>query len=787
MSARREAARALALGLFLFSIYLLTYRGGFHSVDEVTTYCVTESLVKFGRFDTDQIAWTQWTTTFSEAQGVFGPDGHVYSKKGLAISLFSAPLYWLALNTPGLGLLQTTFLFNAIVTALTGSILFLFVRKLGYGPGVALLTSLTFGLGTTAWVYSKYLFSEPLSALLLLLAFYLLLGAKGQVDGGRAHLYMAGAGFFSGLAVLCRVNNALALLLFAFLLIAYRISRIVQPPTSILHSLISYLAGLGPGLVAFALYNMLKTGNPLRTGYDLSAFAPSYFWKGLFKLLISPYRGLFVFSPVFVLCFLAFPLFFRRHREEGWACLAIPSLYVLLFTFWPSGEGLSWGPRFLLPAFPFLAIPLATLFDYIKRSAIRNQLSIALAFLLALSGFIQILGVVINPQVYMVQLLHTFPNLDAVEKLEGTSALYDPYYSPILGQMRFFSLRNSDLAWWQPWGVEWMVLIAILVLVLFSIGVLMHHLRERQPVGATHASSLRRKVPLIFGLAMAVAVAGFALSRYYVSDLQFGPMEEGYRRAIAAADEHSRPGDGLVTIAPYHYHVAMNYYKGRLPIYGFAADEPPLAPFAEPLLESILAAHNRLWLLTNGFQPADQANGIERWLAERAFKASDEWFGEARLCLFATPQGEVPTTSLQADFGEEILLRGYDLGEEKARPGSVVRVSLRWQALSEIKKDYTVFLHLIDGEGWMLAQHDGPPVGGYRPTSTWQAGEEIHDRHGLILPDDLPLGKYRLIAGLYDGETGLRLPVRGDRDFIVLAEIEVDLEGESHFQKCDAP
>ena len=44
---------ALKLGLFLFAVYLLVYRGGFHSIDEVSMFAVTESLVKFGRFNTD--------------------------------------------------------------------------------------------------------------------------------------------------------------------------------------------------------------------------------------------------------------------------------------------------------------------------------------------------------------------------------------------------------------------------------------------------------------------------------------------------------------------------------------------------------------------------------------------------------------------------------------------------------------------------------------------------------------------------------------------------------------
>ena len=112
---------ALVLGLFLFSVYLFTYRGGFHSIDEVSIYAVTESLVKFGQVNTDQIAWTQWTTSQAEAQGFFGHNGHVYSKKGVALSLAQAPLYWLALQLPYIGMLQTVSLLNAYGSSLSGA------------------------------------------------------------------------------------------------------------------------------------------------------------------------------------------------------------------------------------------------------------------------------------------------------------------------------------------------------------------------------------------------------------------------------------------------------------------------------------------------------------------------------------------------------------------------------------------------------------------------------------------------------------------------------------------
>ncbi len=791
----RETIIALCLGLFLFAVYLLSYRGGFHSIDEVSMYCVTESLVKRGRFNTDQIVWTEWTTTFSEAQGFFGADGHVYSKKGLAISLFAAPLYLLALNVPGLGLLQTTFLLNAMVTALTGSVIFLCVRRLGYRSRVSGVTALVFGLGTIAWVYSKYFFSEPLSALLLLLAFYFSLAASGEQRAASRVppeqqqcwplFLLMGAGLASGLAVVTRANNALALpILFVYLLATF--PRSLSPAIRrLLLPAICYLLSLAaPGLL-FGLYNAVRSGSMLQTGYDLTVFDLSYFWKGSFKFLISPYRGLLVYSPILLLSFVTFPRFFRKHRAEAWVCATIPLAYFLLFAFWVSGEGLSWGPRFLVPTLPFLIIPLAPLIDDMHRSPARWTKA-TFSLLLLISVIIQVLGVSVNPQIHMMRLLETFPALDRVEKLEGTPALYHPRYSPLLGQIRSLSLVNSDLAWWQPWGLDWAVTLVTVALILLCGAVLIHLFRRAgtasHPYTAGKWVAKGAKVEaalVVICLAAALAVSGFSLRRYYRTDLQFGPLDNGYSRILAYIDERGRPDDGIVTVAPYHYHVPMNRYKGRLPIYGFAQDEPPLEPFAEPLLERILAEHPRLWFITSGLQPADPTNGVERWWVKHAFKAGDEWYDDFRLCPFSSPQGEAKRIPLSANLGGEVALVGYSLENPKVEPGDVIRLPFYWQALTEMERDYTVFVHLLDAKGEVQAQRDSQPVGGYCPTSTWREGEEVKDNYGLSLPPDLPAGEYVIVMGMYEGATGTRLPVLDETgqamgDHVMLNRVLVD-------------
>jgi hypothetical protein len=96
---------------------------------------------------------------------------------------------------------------------------------------------------------------------------------------------------------------------------------------------------------------------------------------------------------------------------------------------------------------------------------------------------------------------------------------------------------------------------------------------------------------------------------------------------------------------------------------------------------------------------------------------------------------------------------------------------LLWEALATIPDSYTVFVHLLDDSGRLLAQHDGIPVGGTRPTPTWQPGERLLDRHELLVPDDVA-GNGRLVVGLYQTETVTRRPFVGSIDAIQVGNVQ---------------
>lgn len=130
---------------------------------------------------------------------------------------------------------------------------------------------------------------------------------------------------------------------------------------------------------------------------------------------------------------------------------------------------------------------------------------------------------------------------------------------------------------------------------------------------------------------------------------------------------------------------------------------------------------------------------------------------------------------LAAEFGRPPLIKliGYDVPVTGPAPGDPLPVTLYWQAVAEMKTNYTVFVHLLNQAGQVVSQADSPPQAGAAPTTTWLPGEILTDSYTLSLPADLPAGPYRLITGLYNPASGERLPVAPGVNFVELAQLTV--------------
>lgn len=114
----------------------------------------------------------------------------------------------------------------------------------------------------------------------------------------------------------------------------------------------------------------------------------------------------------------------------------------------------------------------------------------------------------------------------------------------------------------------------------------------------------------------------------------------------------------------------------------------------------------------------------------------------------------------QDRFGDQIELIGYALDRSTARPGEPVRLRLYWRAVRQPDRAYTVFAHMRDASGRIVTQADGQPQADQYPTSFWDAGEVVIDDRVFDVPLDA-IGTLKIFMGLYDPESGQRLPVIG--------------------------
>jgi hypothetical protein len=307
-------------------------------------------------------------------------DGAFYAAKAPGLAMFTLPWYG-ALRAADL---QDESLANEAgyrhrvwELGLVGSVL-PFVALLllvvlaveGLVPGYGAPTAILVGAGTLLLPFATLFFDHVLSAALGFAAFVVLLRAR---ERGSGELLPAAAGLMAGLAVVVEFPLAIV----AGVLAAYAAAG--ERP---LRRLFAYGAGTVVGVLPLLAFNTWAFGSPFTLSYTNALTAPvgsggtpsvGANASGLYgvgfpdpraalSLLVSE-KGLIVVTPLAVAALFGLPLLWRLgRRAEAVVCGAVPLLYLTYNAgyYLPYG-GQSPGPRFLVPALPFLALPLAAL------------------------------------------------------------------------------------------------------------------------------------------------------------------------------------------------------------------------------------------------------------------------------------------------------------------------------------------------------------------------------------------------------------------------------------------
>jgi hypothetical protein len=389
VNAGARAAFVLALGSLI--LYNANVRET-SSQDTVPARVIPREVIRSGRLDLDNLfrAWPAGAPLPFYAQRA---GEHYRSSYPVAPALLAVPVYALPVL---LGAGDTWVVLNALsklaaslFAALSVAFVYLaareLARRLGTGQASALGAAVVYAAATPTWaVSSQGLWGHAPAQLGLAVALWLLL----RGDGGPGRFALAGLGL--GLMVASRPSTALVAAVLA------------------LSGLPRWRAGgvwvamaLGAVAATVALHNWSTFGS-LQGGYALINRTHAQFhgvdgtWslalpEGLAGLLVSPSRGLLVYSPVLAVAFIGL--------GRGWAgaggapvrplALAVAASLLTLSTYTVWWGGHSFGPRLLADVLPALVLGIVPAWPVAWRPGMRRWLFGAL---FAVSVLVEVIG-----------------------------------------------------------------------------------------------------------------------------------------------------------------------------------------------------------------------------------------------------------------------------------------------------------------------------------------------------------------------------------------------------------
>ncbi|MFN8453833.1 MAG: hypothetical protein U0401_04045 [Anaerolineae bacterium] len=236
---------------------------------------------------------------------------------------------------------------------------------------------------------------------------------------------------------------------------------------------------------------------------------------------------------------------------------------------------------------------------------------------------------------------------------------------------------------------------------------------------------------------------GFPVTLYWQAINQ---MADEYEVVLQLVDDSRRVwGDG--TARPNDWVYPTSFWRPGLDI---IAAQQHIAVTGDP------PPPGRYWLAVALYDPA--AGQRLPLIGTPGDSPNTFFIGPLKVPL--PPPANLPTPTTETTFGGRIELLNFHIADSTPATGESVQVELLWQTIQAPPLDYTVFVHLMDSRGNVVAGHDAQPVNNSYPTTIWTPGERIFDRHAVPIPADLPPGPYRLSLGFYHQSTGERLPIQ---------------------------
>jgi hypothetical protein len=320
--------------------------------------------------------------------------------------------------------------------------------------------------------------------------------------------------------------------------------------------------------------------------------------------------------------------------------------------------------------------------------------------------------------------------------------------------------------------VTWL-LVPALVVYLISVGkrdFTARHLISSAPafyllsaIGLYAFRKVNRALMVVAGLLLLV-ISIYSLGNYY-SDVKYA--RDDMRSAAAFVQLHPMPQQAIIMDAGYFSQTFNYYYNVQTPWYGLPDGYPPDASATIARLDALGKQYDYLWLVLWQDYYSDPDRVVETFLDKNYVRTREEVFhgnikvrGYSTLPLIA-PNNLADAAPVNQQLGGKVELTGYTPAIMTGRGGQELDFTILWRALHSLSTNYTVFVHLNNSAGQLVAQADGPPAFGDLDSSNWPPGALIVDEHHLSVPLFTPPGDYQLDVGLYDRQTMRNLGAGG--------------------------
>jgi hypothetical protein len=387
----RDAARArrrekllpweMALAVFLIATVVYSVSPVITNYDSYATFPTAVSMLNRHTLSLDAY---EHARVLVRSYTVSHANGHLVTSYPWAVGLFALPAVVVIDLLHGLGgpsadsivashpqTLQTIQVLSAsVVTGLACALLALLAYRRLQGPAEqrrrwAMLCGLVLAFATSAWSSASRALWQHGPSILCLAVALLALDALfprtrnrdvSQSDATRASLV---AGLALAAAVTMRPTNAVALAL-GTVLVLWKTSR---------RSSVSYVIGVLVVFVPWTLITYVSYGTLLQP-YDRATKLglPSTFFESVAAQLVSPSRGLLVFSPIVLVAIVGLVIAVRRRSVtplDGLSAVAIPCYLVAIALFPVWWAGTSYGPRFMTETLPFFFVLSIPFVDWI--------------------------------------------------------------------------------------------------------------------------------------------------------------------------------------------------------------------------------------------------------------------------------------------------------------------------------------------------------------------------------------------------------------------------------------